>query len=110
MAAGLAALRELKRTNPYPLLEERGQKWAEGLRSVAANAGIKLQATSCGLMLGFFFAENSIDNFSQAKQSDVELFKRFFHAMLNHGVYLAPSAFEAGFLGWHIPMPLLARR
>jgi glutamate-1-semialdehyde 2,1-aminomutase len=65
-----------------------------------ANArGIPLTTNEVGGMFGFFFSEEDrISNFAQASRCDTERFKKFFHAMLAHGVYLAPSAFEAGFV------------
>jgi glutamate-1-semialdehyde 2,1-aminomutase len=98
MAAGMAAISELKKTNPYPVLEERAQRLVQGVKAAAENTGIPMQAVTCGSMFGMFFSDSPVKNFSDAKAADGEAFKKFFHAMLDRGVYLAPSSFEAGFL------------
>ncbi len=98
VAAGLATLRSLVAENPYPVLEERTRTLAEGLKNEAGKYGIPLVSSSCGSMFGFYFSESKVRNFIEAKLCDAELFKKFFHAMLDQGVYLAPSAFEAGFV------------
>jgi glutamate-1-semialdehyde 2,1-aminomutase len=71
----------------------------EELRSAADGAGIALSTNHvCGMFGLFFTTERHVDRFSKVMACDVERFKRFFHGMLAEGVYLAPSAFEAGFL------------
>jgi glutamate-1-semialdehyde 2,1-aminomutase len=99
VAAGMAVVNELKRTNPYPVFEKRTARIAKGLIEAATAAGVPLVATSCGSMFGFFFSSEPVNDFSAAKRSDISKFKDFFHKMLAEGVYLAPSAFEAGFIG-----------
>src|SRR4029079_2593723 len=69
----------------------------EGLRGIAARRGIPFSADAAGSMFGFFFRGAPVRAYADACTSDVALFKRFFHAALARGVYLAPSAFEAGF-------------
>ncbi len=98
MTAGLAALSVLKLTNPYPKLEEQSRILTAGLLNAAAAHALPLTAQSVGSMFGLFFSAEPVTNYLQATQSDTERFKRFFHAMLAEGIYLAPSAFEAGFL------------
>ncbi|MCB0325418.1 MAG: glutamate-1-semialdehyde 2,1-aminomutase [Bdellovibrionales bacterium] len=98
MAAGLAMVRTLRDRNPYPLLEARAEQWVSGMKSVAAAAKVPLSASSCGSMIGFFFSDSAVRSFEDAQNSDVARFKQFFHLMLEEGIYLAPSAFEAGFL------------
>ena len=97
MAAGLATVRALS-----PALHERiamrTARLVQGLREVAARRGIPFTADCAGSMWGFFFRAEPVRSFSDAKTSDVERFKRFFHAALDRGVYLAPSAFEAAFM------------
>jgi len=97
MAAGLATLSALT-----PALHERIEKrttaMVEGLRRIAQDLGVPFSAASAGSMWGFFFSAGPVRNFADAKRSDVELFKRFFHAALERGVYLAPSPFEAAFM------------
>ena len=98
MAAGLAQLRVLRDENPYPELERRTKRLVEGLLANAAEAGVPASGGSFGSMWGTFFAAGPVRSFEDAKKSDVELFRRFFHASLDRGVFFAPSAFEAGFL------------
>jgi glutamate-1-semialdehyde 2,1-aminomutase len=97
MAAGIATLQSLT-----PQLHEdiarRTRALVEGLRGIAARQGVPFTADSAGSMFGFFFRAEPVRSFSDALTADVELFRRFFHAALARGVYLAPSAFEAGFL------------
>jgi glutamate-1-semialdehyde 2,1-aminomutase len=70
----------------------------QGLRDIAARHGVPFTAGHAGSMWGFFFRDGVVRSFDDAKQSDVALFKRFFHAALRRGVSLAPSAFEAAFM------------
>jgi Glutamate-1-semialdehyde aminotransferase len=70
----------------------------EGIRKIAASHGVPLTADSAGSMWGMFFRDEPVRSFADAKDSDPKRFARFFHAALDRGVYLAPSAFEAGFM------------
>jgi glutamate-1-semialdehyde 2,1-aminomutase len=97
MAAGLAQLRILRDENPYPLLERRTARLVEGMLDVGAELGVPMTGGSLGSMWGVFLAAGPVRSFEDAKRSDVELFRRFFHAALRRGVFFAPSAFEAGF-------------
>ncbi|MCB0360813.1 MAG: glutamate-1-semialdehyde 2,1-aminomutase, partial [Bdellovibrionales bacterium] len=101
VSAGLAVVRQLRAIDPYPQLGERAARWAAGLKAVAEKHGIALQTSSCGSMVGLFFSASPVNSFEDAKRCDTEAFKRFFHGMLARGIYLAPSAFEAGFIGLH---------
>ena len=97
MAAGIATLKSL--TAPvHEQVAVDTARLVEGLREIAGRYGVPFTADSCGSMWGFFFMEQAAESFEQAKRSDVEMFRRFFHAALERGVYLAPSAFEAGFM------------
>ncbi|HEX2095676.1 MAG TPA: glutamate-1-semialdehyde 2,1-aminomutase, partial [Longimicrobiaceae bacterium] len=98
MAAGLAQLRLLRETDPYPELERRTTRLVEGLLGNAAELGVPATGGSYGSMWGVFFAEGPVRSFDDARRSDVALFRRFFHGCLERGVFFAPSAFEAGFL------------
>ena len=97
MAAGIATLTALT-----PEVQERMSSAAErlvtGFQDAARKAGVPLTAGSAGSMWGFFFAEGLVRNLDDARKSDVALFRRFFHAALDRGLNLAPSAFEAGFV------------
>jgi glutamate-1-semialdehyde 2,1-aminomutase len=97
MAAGLAQLRILRDENPYPELERKTARLVEGILAHAAEHGVPASGGSLGSMWGVFFAAGPVRDFEQAKTSDVPLFNRFFHGMLDRGVFLAPSQFEAGF-------------
>jgi glutamate-1-semialdehyde 2,1-aminomutase len=99
MAAGIATLRELSRDGFYEALTERTKRLADGFEERARATGVPLRARSIGGMFGVFFTdEPQVTRFAQVMACDLERFKRFFHAMLDSGVYLAPSAFEAGFV------------
>lgn len=98
MRAGLKTLQLLNQPGFYEQLSERTQMLCRGLETAAANAGVALTTASLGGMFGFFFHDQPVHSFEQANACNVEMFKRFFHAMLNEGIYLAPSAFEAGFV------------
>ena len=99
MAAGLASLNELCQGDKHQQLSASAEKLALGLKAAAAKHDIALSVNYVGGMFGFFFTEEeNITTYAQATTCDAEKFKRFFHLMLNEGVYLAPSAFEAGFI------------
>lgn len=99
MAAGLAALSEISKPGVYQALTAKTTQLINGISAAAAKHGVPLTTNQVGGMFGFFFtAELSVTNFAQATQCDIDAFKRFFHLMLQQGIYLAPSAYEAGFL------------
>jgi glutamate-1-semialdehyde 2,1-aminomutase len=98
MAAGLATLRELRKPGTYEALEARARTLTDGLAEAAAEAGVELTTAAVGGMFGFFFHPGPVRNFEEAKKSHAERFRVFFHAMLDAGIYLAPSAYEAGFV------------
>src|SRR6185436_4875931 len=97
MAAGLATLSALT-PRLHDEIAKRTTRLVTGLRTSAARHGIPFTADYAGSMWGFFFRAEPVRSFRDAKESDVERFRRFFHAALDRGVYLAPSAFEAGFM------------
>jgi glutamate-1-semialdehyde 2,1-aminomutase len=97
MAAGLATLTALTREVHDGIAAQTGQLVA-GLHEMAARHGVPLTAGHRGSMWGFFFHPGPVHSYADAQRSDTALFKRFFHAALDRGVYLAPSAFEAGFV------------
>jgi glutamate-1-semialdehyde 2,1-aminomutase len=98
MAAGLAALAELRRNEAYGLLEALGAQLEAGLRDAAKAAGVPVRFNRCGSMFCGYFTDQPVHNLGDALRSDRARFARFFHGMLAEGVYLAPSQFEAGFL------------
>ncbi|MGD9983908.1 MAG: glutamate-1-semialdehyde 2,1-aminomutase [Porticoccaceae bacterium] len=99
MAAGLATLAALDEPGFYDRLFARTRELADGLRERAAAAGIALTTNSVGSMFGCFFTDApAVTNFRQVMACDTARFNRFFHGMLKRGVYLAPAAYEAGFV------------
>jgi len=99
MAAGLKTLELIAVPGFYDALTEKTEQLTSGMKERASRAGIALTTNQVGGMFGLFFsAEEKITRFAQVMACDQALFKRFFHAMLADGVYLAPSAFEAGFV------------
>jgi glutamate-1-semialdehyde 2,1-aminomutase len=99
MAAGLATLELLDQPGFYEALGERTQQLASGLAAVAEDANVALAVESAGGMFGFVFTtEGPVRSFAQIAKADTDRFKKFFHGMLDEGIYLAPSAFEAGFV------------
>jgi glutamate-1-semialdehyde 2,1-aminomutase len=97
MAAGIAALSALT-PDVHERIASRTTRLAHGMREIAARRAFPFTADSAGSMWGFFFRAEPVRSFSDAKTSDVDRFRRFFHAALDRGVYLAPSAFEAAFM------------
>lgn len=99
MAAGLACLNELTQPGVYTKLNELTEMLANGLREVAASVGMPIVVNQVGGMFGLFFTEaKAVTCYQDAIGSDAKRFNAFFHMMLEEGVYLAPSAFEAGFM------------
>jgi glutamate-1-semialdehyde 2,1-aminomutase len=99
MAAGLKTLELIAQAGFYQDLTAKTEKLTSGLKERAAQAGIALTTNSVGGMFGLFFSpEKQVCRFAQVIQCDQDLFRRFFHQMLEQGIYLAPSAFEAGFV------------
>ncbi len=98
MAAGLAQLLTLREAEPYPELERRGWTLVDGILTAADELGVPATGGVFGAMWGVHFVEGPVRDFDDAKRADTELFRRFFAAALRRGVFLAPSAFEAGFL------------
>ncbi|MCW4152069.1 glutamate-1-semialdehyde 2,1-aminomutase [Halomonas sp. 18H] len=99
MAAGITLLNKLREPGFHDALTQRVQTLCEGLQSRADAAGIDMITQQAGGMFGLFFtAQSRVDNFAQATACNGDTFRHFFCAMLEHGVYLAPSAFEAGFM------------
>ncbi len=98
VAAGMAQLRLIQQPGFYERLSAATQKLMSGLDAAAARHGVTFRTDSEGGMFGFYFAAELPRNYPDMAKADVEIFKRFFHAMLDRGVYLAPSMYEAGFV------------
>lgn len=98
VAAGLATLRKITAPDFYQNLAAKSQHLTAGLTKLAQKYGVSLTADHVGGMFGIYFAEKIPTTYAEVMACDVAAFRRFFHAMLAEGVYLAPSAFEAGFV------------
>jgi glutamate-1-semialdehyde 2,1-aminomutase len=98
MAAGIATLQQLERPGFYEALDKVSEKLARGLQKAAADAGQAVTVSRVGSMLGLFFTEIPVRNFSDAKTSDLKKFAAYYKGMRERGVYLAPSQYEALFV------------
>jgi len=98
VAAGLATLKEIQAPGFFEALSVRAKALTDGLNAAAKRAGVAFCAQSVGGMFGLYFAERVPDGYAAVMACDKERFNRFFHAMLDAGVYFAPSAYEAGFV------------
>jgi len=98
MAAGIATLKILQQPGTYETLESKSKTLADGIAAEAAKAGIKTWSNRVGSMFSLFFADQKVYDYASAKKSDTQRFAKFFSLMLERGVYLAPSQFEAGFV------------
>ncbi len=98
MAAGLAQLRELERTNGWRLLEKLGAQFEQVVRDALQKSKVETTFHRIGSMFGLFFARGPIVDLASAQRSDLKMFAKFFHACLKRGVYFAPSQFETGFI------------
>ena len=98
MAAGLAMLELVQAPGFHDRLSAATNALCDGLESAAREAGVALTTNRVGGMFGLFFTSEKVDTYAQAIACDTQAFNRFFHAMLERGVYLAPSAYEAGFI------------
>jgi len=97
-ACGLATLKEISKPGFYEALASKTRAVVEGITGAARQAGVPMVGDSEGGMFGFFFADSLPQNYGVVMATDKERFNRFFHGMLNRGVYLAPALYEAGFV------------
>ncbi len=98
MAAGIATLKELKKPGFYEALEEKGARIADGLKGAAQKAGIPVTMDRVGSVMGLFFTDIDVKNIDDAKTSNLDRFTAYWQKMLQQGIYLAPSQFEAMFV------------
>ncbi len=98
MSAGLKTLELISAPGFFEQLSEKVQYLTSGILKAADDAGIAMTCNHVGGMFGLFFSDQQVTSFEQTTQCNVEQFKQFFHGMLDHGIYLAPSAYEAGFV------------
>ena len=97
MTAGIKTLELLKQPGSYEKLAATTETLINGIKDAAKDAGLPITGGSVSAMFGFFLCEGPVRNFEEAKATDSERFGKLHRAMLERGVYLAPSAFEAGF-------------
>jgi len=98
MAAGITNLEELNAGGNYARLEQLGAQLEAGMKDAAKSAGVPVTFNRCGSMFCGYFTSEPVWNLADAMKSDRGRFKKFFHGMLDRGVYFAPSQFEAGFV------------
>ena len=98
VTAGIETLKRLKKPGVYEQLEERSATLADGIGKAAKKAGVPLTQTRVGSMMGAFFTPGPVVDWGSAKKSETKVYAKFFHQMLDAGVYLAPSQFEAAFM------------
>lgn len=98
VSAGIATLKLLREQGLYQELDRKANLLKNGITQAAASAGVKIQSNAVGSMMTTFFTSESVFDYTSAKKSDTSLYARFFNAMLENGVYLAPSQFEAAFV------------
>jgi glutamate-1-semialdehyde 2,1-aminomutase len=98
MRAGLATLSAWSEGEVFAQTAARTHRLVTGLREIAHTVGVSLQASDAGTMFGFFFADQPVTDYASAKTSDTARYARVFHGLLQRGVYVAPSQFEAGFM------------
>jgi len=98
MTAGIETLNELKRPGVWESLETAGKKLLDGLAAAASAAEVNIQLGRLGTMFGLFFADQPVTDWNSAARSDVRKFASYHNAMLDQGVYMAPSQYEAGFI------------
>lgn len=98
MAAGIATLMQLKKPGFYENLDKKADLLATGLEKAAEKAGVKARVDRAGSMLGLFFTDRDVKNFEDVKTSDLDMFSAYYNGMLEKGIYLAPSQFEALFV------------
>ena len=98
MRAGIAALKQLARPGLYDEMTQLARRLVSGLRAELKDAGIPAQINAIGSLATIFFAADPVRNYADAKRSDTKRYARFFREMLDRGIFLAPSQFEAAFL------------
>jgi glutamate-1-semialdehyde 2,1-aminomutase len=98
MTAGLKTLELISAPGFYETLRKKVEALTDGILDAAKSAGIAMTCNRVGGMFGLFFSDQQVNSFEQATHCNIDQFKAFFHGMLDAGIYLAPSAYEAGFV------------
>ena len=107
VTAGITTLKILKETNPYEILAEKTKKLCEGIKLSAQKHGLKVKVNYKSSMFSIFFTDKEVVDYKTAKRQDTHLFKKFFHSLLNQGIYFSPSGFEVNFLSTaHTPVDI----
>lgn len=110
MAAGLAAMEQIQQEGMYDAIFENTQALVDGFKSLAIKHNIQLSTNVAGSMFGLFFTDvEQVTSYKQAISCDTERFSKFYHGMLEHGVYLAPASYEAGFVSKAHDKEIIAR-
>ncbi len=109
MAAGAATLMALQEDGAWNAIADATAGWCAALEGGARDAGVELRVQRVGTMFTPFFTSEPVTNWSTARSADTARYAKFFHAMLDHGVYLPPSQFEAGFLSTAHSAQVMAR-
>jgi glutamate-1-semialdehyde 2,1-aminomutase len=109
MAAGISALRLLEELNPYARLDQLGRQLRDAVLAACRAKGLPVQVPQSGSMFSIFFSDTPVRDYATALKGNAKIFGRFFHSCLAKGVYLAPSAYEAGFLSTAHEGPAIAR-
>jgi glutamate-1-semialdehyde 2,1-aminomutase len=109
MAAGIASLQLLENRNAYARLDTLGRQIRDAVLAAAKAKGIPVQIPQCGSMFSIFFTDTPVRDCATALKGDAKIFAKFFHACLANGVYLAPSAYETGFLSTAHDGPAIAK-
>jgi glutamate-1-semialdehyde 2,1-aminomutase len=109
MAAGIAGLNLLDEENPYARLDALGKQLRDAVLAACLAKGVAVQVPQCGSMFSIFFTDTPVRDYATALKGDAKLFGRFFQACLCRGVFLAPSAYEAGFLSTAHDGPTITR-
>jgi glutamate-1-semialdehyde 2,1-aminomutase len=98
MTAGIATMKELMKPGFYEAMEAKTERLIKGLTQAAQKTGIKASPRRVGSMFGMYFTDQTVTNFTEAKTSNLDHFTAYYTGMLEKGIYLAPSQFEAGFM------------
>ena len=109
MAAGIAALDLIDELNPYPKLDQLDRQLRDAVLAACRTKGLPVQVPQSGSMFSIFFSDTPVRDYATALKGDAKIFSRFFHACLAGGVYLAPSAYEAGFISTAHDGPAIAK-
>lgn len=109
LAAGIASVRLLAEQHPYPALARAGERLRDAIVGAARAKGLPVQVPQCGSMFSIFFCADPVRDYASALRGNADIFRRFFQHCLDGGVFLAPSAYEAGFLSTAHTDPVLDR-